>query len=189
MMRSLYLLFLLLPAIAAAQSVTAPAAQYKNFGGNVAGQSGNGADLTEDILPTCGFAIPVNATPNVGDVFQVTLGGKFIGSTDTKTVRVRFGTTNAGVPIMLTVTGNTATHLFWVAIIKYMKTGFNTQNIAILANVGSNANAFSGTSFSTGSFQETVLNNFTVTGQNATTAVANSVTCQYMQMEYFGASS
>jgi len=186
-MRVLCLALLLLSGIALAQPGPPPAAKYKNFGGNVAGQSGNGADLTEDVLPNCSFAIPINAMPNVGDVFQITLGGRFIGSTDTKNARVRFGTTNAGVPIALTITGNTTTHISWVAVIKFMKTGLNAQNIAALSSVGSNGNAFSGTSFSTGSYQESLLNNFTVTGQNTTNSVANSVTCQYMQTEYFGA--
>jgi hypothetical protein len=176
---------LLIPP-APAQQVTGPSAAYRNFGGNYAGSSGNGADLTEDILPTCSFTMPINAMPNVGDVWQVTLGGKFTGSTDTKAVRLRAGTTTAG-PIVWTASAAAASNTAWVVVIKYMKTSFNAQNFLALANIGSSANAFSGTIINSSSLQETIVNNFVVTGQNSTNAVASSITCQYMQTEYFGA--
>lgn len=183
--------FLLLPGMALAQQPPygpgAPPVKYKNFGGNTAGASGNGADTTEDLLTNCAFAMPIGVLPNVGDVFQVTLGGKFTSSTDNKTVRVRLGTTIAGVPIVWTGAATAVNQTGWVVVMRWMKTSLNNQNVAALSSIGANANAFSGTSFNTGTLQETLLNNFVVTGQNATNPVANSITCQYMQTEYFGA--
>jgi hypothetical protein len=182
---------LLFPVVAVSQSLPlgpgAPPAKYSNFGGNTAGASGNGADLNEDILPTCSFTMPINAMPNIGDAWQVTLGGKFAASTDSKAARVRYGTTNTGVPIIWSGSATTTSQTSWVVIIRYMKIGFNSQNILILANIGPNANAFSGTVIGPSSLQETLVNNFVVTGQNTTNSVASSVTCQYMQIEYFGA--
>jgi hypothetical protein len=177
---------LLIPP-APAQQVTGPSAAYRNFGGNIAGSSGNGADLTEDILPTCSFTMPINAMPNVGDVWQVTLGGKFANVADSKNLRVRYGTTNSGSPIMLAVSSTAVNQTSWVAVMKFMKTAYNAQNIWVMSAIGSSANAFSGSSFLTGSFQEALVNPFTVTGQDSTNPTANAITCQYMQTEYFGA--
>lgn len=186
------LTLLLMPGLAFAQSPApgpgAPLyAKYQNFGGNVSGSSGNAADLLELVLPTCSFTIPANSLPNVGDVFQITLGGKFGATTDSKSVRVRLGTTIAGVPIIWTASGTVAAALSWVATIRYMKTAVNAQTVIVMANVGNGT--FNGTSESSSSLVETVANQFVVTGQNTTNSVANSVTCQYMQTEYFGVKS
>lgn len=187
-MRFLLLAFLLFPSVAYAQVGTGagpgapPFTKYKNTGGNFAGASGNGADLTEDTLTNCGFTIPINATPNVGDVFQVTLGGKFGATTDSKSLRVKH---SSGAPVIFTASGTVAAAISWVAIIKFQKTGTNAQNIIVLSNVGNGT--FNGATMLTGTFQETIANAFLVTGQNVTNSVANSVTCQYMQTEYFGA--
>jgi hypothetical protein len=132
--------------------------------------------------------MPIGAMPNVGDIWQVTLGGKYISSTDNKSARVRAGTTSTGVPIMLSAVATALNQTSWAAIIKFMKIGFNAQNVWVMSTIGSSSNAFSGTNVSTGAFQETLVNNFVVTGQNATNPVASSVTCQYMQIEYFAVS-
>lgn len=168
---------------AAAQQITSPTSGYKILSFNTAGASGNAADITEDILTNCNFVMPIGVMPNIGDKFIVTLGGKFSADANSKSARVRFGTTNAGVPVMVTVSGTTATMTSWAFTMVFQKTALNAQNVWILSNTGSTA-SFNGTSVSTGAFSEALLNNFTVTGQNTISATANTVTCQMMETAY-----
>lgn len=179
------LILLARPGGPVAQQITAPGSHFQNIGGNLAGASGNASDLSEDILTNCNFIIPANSLPNINDVFQITLGGKFAATTDSKSMRVRLGTTNTSVPIIGTASGTAAAVTGWVMVIQFRKTAFNAQSVNVFSSVGNGS--LNGTTSYVFSMVETIANPFTVTGQNTTNSAANSVTCTDMRMDYFAA--
>jgi hypothetical protein len=178
----------LLPGLAFAQSPLAgpgapPFTKYKNFGGNVAGVSGNGTDLTEDPLTNCNLTIPAGILANVGDVVQITLGGSFGATTDTKTLRVR-QTSIAGT-VLSSTAATAVSAIRWGLVLKFIKTASNAQTVNTISSVGSGA--FTGTNTITTANTDSATIPIVVSGQNVTNSVASSVTCLFSQMEFFGA--
>lgn len=135
---------------------------------------GNGADLTEDTLQT--YTLPAGALANVGDTVHIIAAGQYIGSTDTKTARVKFG--GLTVPASGTVAGQVR----WWSDLLVTKTGASTQSVATM----------SGTSASGGvtvisqatAVTDTAAISIVVTGQNTTNSVSSSVTCQLLIVNF-----
>lgn len=137
---------------------------------------GNGADTTEDTLLT--FNIPAGTLAAVGDRIRIFANGSFAASTDTKTARIRLtGTGSALQGISGVAAGNTA----WSIYMEVQKTGASSQQQAsysIVASGGVNVISAALTLVDTAAI---VL---TVTGQNSTTATANTITVKYATVEY-----
>jgi hypothetical protein len=138
---------------------------------------GNGADTTEDQLQT--YTLPAGQLANVGDIIHITAGGVFAGSTDSKTVKVKFAGAALSIP-----TGSTVGQTRWSSEVWIVKTGSNTQSFMA---VGTNVSASAGTNNGTATATDTNALAVTVTGQNATNSVAGSVTCQYLAVQYIKA--
>jgi hypothetical protein len=139
--------------------------------------SGNGADLTEDTLTTCSsYTLPAGQLANVGDVIRIFAGGTLGASTDSKTVRVKIGSSTVGIIISAAVGGTQ-----WSSDIYIMKTGSNTQSsggYTMANNQGVGISSFALT------FTDTATQLISVTGQNATNSVAGSVTCRMAIVQY-----
>lgn len=140
---------------------------------------GNGADLTEDTLGASGatpftFTIPANTLLNVGDTITIRIGGTFIGSTDNKTAKVRFGS------IAFSTSTTTATITKWAAQIFVTKTGPSTQSYMAIWNLPSAAAAGTTTGITAQTDTAGIVVN--ATGQNITNSVANSIAGQYMSI-------
>lgn len=172
-MKLIILLFaLFLPAYVYAQPIvsSAPATIAPLFTTGVV--VGNGADTTEDTLDT--YTLPAGIFQNVGDRIVINAAGSFAASTDTKVVRIRWGGGSGTVTV--TPTGNTTGQVRWWATVTILKTGSNTQSYGSGANVLNSSN--SGTSSGTATATDTNTIGIVLTGQNSTSATANSITCQ-----------
>lgn len=135
---------------------------------------GNGADTTEDTLMT--FTIPAATLVNVGDTITIRAGGGLIGSTDNKTAKIRFGN------LASSTSTTTAAVTKWAGQFWITKTGANTQSyMSVWSLPGA---AAQGTTSGTGTITDTSAIVVSVTGQNITNSVANSITAQYLSMTY-----
>lgn len=165
--------FMLLPVLAFGQIISGGQKQYQPLyetGVSV----GNGADLTEDTLAS--FTIAAGQLANVGDRLHVIASGTLGATTDSKTIRLKIGTfTSAG-------SAATAASTHWRIELDAMKIGSNTQTVATWfgTNVGNNSTPVS----SLGTMTDTGTLALTVTGQNATSSVAGSITCRYLTVDY-----
>lgn len=135
---------------------------------------GNGADLTEDTLQS--FTIPANTLANVGDVIHIYAAGTFGGTTDNKSVRIKFGGNNIDLP-----STSTASVTKWWAEVIVMKTGTNTQTY--MSTAGSSA-SIPGTTTGTLTLTDSSTIALLVTGMNSTNSVAGSVTCQMLVVNF-----
>lgn len=176
--KSLFIILLsLIPAIAHAQQLF-PLAINNEVPLYITGTSvGNGADTTEDQLQT--YMLPAGQLANVGDMIHIIAGGVFAGSTDSKTVKVKFANAALSIP-----TGSTVGQTRWSSEVWIVKTGSNTQSFMA---VGTNVSASAGTNNGTATATDTNALSVTVTGQNATNSVAGSVTCQFLTVQYIKA--
>ena len=143
--------------------------------------TGNGSDTTEDPLQS--FTVPANTLRNNGDQLRITVGGGVIASTDSKVVKVHWNTIT-GTQVYNT-TLNTAAMSRWSCIINIVKTGTGTQSFSTVGSVGSSA--ASGALSGTAPQNETLALPIVVTGQNSTNPTPNSITCQFMYVEFIGA--
>jgi len=135
---------------------------------------GNGADTTEDTLYT--FTLAAGQLAVVGDIIRIKVGGGLAATTDNKTLRVKLGGQIVG---SLAATG--AAQTAWYCEASIIKTGTNTQSyISSFILTAGNANPRSGTLTLTDTGTLVVA----VTGQNNTTAAANSITAQAITVEY-----
>lgn len=140
---------------------------------------GNGADITEDTLGISGvtpftYTIPANTLLNIGDTITIRVGGSFIGSTDNKTAKVRFGS------IALSTSTTTAAVTKWTGQIWITKTGASTQSYMAVWNLPGAAAQGITSGIASQTDTNTIVVN--VTGQNITNSVANSITGQYMSI-------
>ena len=136
--------------------------------------AGNGADTTEDTLYT--FTLAAGQLAVVGDIIRIKVGGGLAATTDNKTLRVKLGGQIVG---SLAATG--AAQTAWYCEASIIKTGTNTQSyISSFILTAGNANPRSGTLTLTDTGTLVVA----VTGQNNTTAAANSITAQAITVEY-----
>ena len=135
---------------------------------------GNGADQTEDVLQT--VVIPGNTLANVGDVIHIKCGGTYAGSTDNKVAKIRLnGVQYAGA------TGAAVICTQWIMQCDVQKTGPNAQVSWALGLEQQGAVSISST---VGTLTDTAPITLTITGQNITAAVAGSITCRYLTVEY-----
>ena len=144
--------------------------------GNGAG-TGNGADTTEDTLVT--FNIPAATLKAVGDRIRIYANGGFTSSTDSKTARVRLNNTAA----FQAATGAAAGMAGWSIYMEVLKTGAgaNSQVVASFSDVAGGNNAVGG---GAAALNDTSVIVLTVTGQNTTNSVANSIAVRYLSVEY-----
>jgi hypothetical protein len=176
MMRRLLLAAtLLFPALALGQTTTPPVAGVQRIAAcTLTSVLGNASDLTEDTMQTC--TIPAGTLAATGNTLHIFASGKFIGSTDTKTARIKLGGQNVGIA-QIAVTAAVA----WSMDVWVVKTGASTQTYAASATIGNGTSGApnSGTATVTDTGTITLL----ITGQNATNPVINSVTCQLVYVE------
>lgn len=137
--------------------------------------TGNGADLTEDTLAS--FTIPAAALLNVGDTLKVIAVGAFIGSTDSKNARVRIGALAAATPVTTAATNTT-----WRIEVTMTKSASNTQQTEIFSAMSGGAGTQVYTNAQSG-IADTAPIAFSVTGQNTTNSVANSVTLRFVMLD------
>ena len=138
---------------------------------------GNGADLTEDIIKT--FSVPGNTLLNIGDKLHIVAAGAFAASTDAKTARIRFGGISG--TILNAASGNAAgqtswTAEAWITITSVGNFAFAGMGVTVGAPTGGGASG-------TAALDLTAAQTLAVTGQNATTSTAGSITCTYFQVE------
>jgi hypothetical protein len=138
---------------------------------------GNGADTTADVLQT--YSVPANTLVNVGDRLFVRAGGSFVGGTDSKSVRLTWGGGVVG-----TVTGAAAAQLSWRIDSDIMKTASGVQTLSLILSTNSNIVSGGVTSLTRSDTAAIVV---AVTGQNATTATASTITCSYFTVDYVAA--
>lgn len=131
---------------------------------------GNGADTTEDTLQT--YTLPAGVLVNIGDTLHIVAGGVYISSTDTKTARIRWGST----VILANPIGLAAGVTTWFADMWVVKTGVNAQSY-ISSAVELNA-AVNGVRNGVATETDTAGIIIKVSGQNGTNSVLNSITCQ-----------
>jgi hypothetical protein len=138
---------------------------------------GNGADTTEDTLQT--FVIPAGTFRKVGDQLRIVAAGTMAATTDNRVSRLKFGGTNIA---NIVATGSTATA--WrldAQLIKTGLTGFTCHGVgfATQSNVSATPVGLS--------LDNTVPITILVTGQNNTTAAANSINCNFLSVQFFPA--
>ena len=103
----------------------------------------------------------------------------FVGSTDSKIVAIRWGGAN-----FISMTVNTASQQVWRIEAEIIKTGSNAQTINGLAATNSNVTSAATTTTARTDTAAIVID---VTGQNTTTATANTITCRYFTVDYWAA--
>lgn len=131
---------------------------------------GNGADTTLDTLQT--YTLPANTLLNVGDAIHIVASGTFASSTDTKNIKIVFGT-----PTIASLVGSAAASTAWAFDIWVIKTAANTQSIHAQGTVVGTAGA-AGTSSTTTAVVDSSAITIVVQGQNATIATANTANCR-----------
>lgn len=161
------------------------------FGGNIYSYSdpfqnlyttgasvGNGADTTEDTLQT--FSVPGNTLLATGDKLHIVAGGTFAATTDTKTVRLKFG--GIGGTTISAPVGSAGGQVFWAIDAYVSRTGSATFTRIALGRVLNNAS--DGTNVAAGAALDlTVAQTIIVTGQNSTSSSAGSIACAYLQVD------
>lgn len=162
---------------AMAQSVTVGSSAYQRL--YYTGTSvGNGADTTEDVLQT--FTLAAGQLANVGDMIHIVASGKWAGSTDTKTLRLRAGGVSG--TILTAPIAASANVTQWSLEAWITKSGSNTQTYAVTAL--SVSGSFNGVNSGTLSLTDTGTIQLVITGQDSTSATANAITCQTMFVDY-----
>jgi|KBSMisStandDraft_5_1062788.scaffolds.fasta_scaffold00041_24 hypothetical protein len=172
-----FLAFLLLLAVGPATAQTVTSAQSKVaviF--SSATLQGNGADTTEDALSAYTGTVFL---ANVGDVVHFTARGVSLGSTDSKSIRLKLGGTTA-----CTATNAAAGNTTWYFDCWILKTGSNTQSAWFFNNNATNNVASSLNSITVTDNVSLTVN---VTAQNATAGTANSIQIQAGFAHYFPA--
>lgn len=175
-MKKILLAFLLAFATPAAAQVITPASTPYKVLYSTGVSVGNGADTTQDTLQT--YTLPSGTMANVGDTIHIVVGGRVTASTDSKTATVQFG----GQTVASTNVINSAVVSRWSMDVYIIKTGANAQSWFCIVTIQGSANG--GTSSGTITVTDTSPITISSTGQNTTTATANSITSQGMIVEY-----
>lgn len=175
MLRLFVVLALLISPGAIAQQITTAPRNPTICANGVS--AGNTAALnTEEVIRTC--TLPAGLLLNIGDSVQLTAGGVFGGTTDSKTLQIRFNGIGAGTVIMSTMAASTAGQTRWWAQVTITKSASNAQSWAALGTVLNGT--IGGTNGGAMTVTDTNAIDIVITGKNATTGVANSVTVQTM---------
>ena len=125
--------------------------------------TGNGADTTEDTLQTT--TLPASALDSVGRGIWMYAWGSYANNTNTKAAKLYFGTTNIAA-----ATGN---NTGWALEMIVMKAGASTQVISAQNITGSTHGGVTNSTSSAAT--DTAAITLKVTGQNSTSATANSI--------------
>lgn len=136
---------------------------------------GTGADTTEDNLMT--YVLPAATLSADGMGVRVTAMGVGVSTADVTTLRVYFGSANVGAKILTASQINT-----WRVVFEVFRTGAATQVAGGIIGNGGSVN--STTTFGDLPTQ-TLSSNITIklTGQRASSSVANSIQQLYMSVE------
>lgn len=171
-MKRLLALLLLAIAPASAQTVT-PSLSRPVLIFQSTAVTGNGADTTEDTLYT--VAIP-NQLAAVGDVIHVVTRGITAASTDSKAIRLKL----VGQAVC-SVTNATAGNTVFLIEAWILKTGTNAQS-TICMNINNTNNTTTNVAATT--TNDGAALTLVLTGQNNTTATANTIQVQQMLAWY-----
>jgi hypothetical protein len=152
-------------------------------GGNktlfASGNSIGNVDTNENILKT--YTLPANTLANNGDVIHITAGGTMGATTDSKTVRLRWG--GIGGSVLANPSGAVAGAVTWHSEAWIMRTAAGAQSFNSNGAVVGSGNT-SGVLTANASIDETQPQDILVTGRNTTTVAAGSITCSYFHVEY-----
>jgi hypothetical protein len=143
----------------------------------------------EDTLCPAGTAynLPAGTLANIGDRVRIFAAGGAIANTDTKNIRLRFGT--SGAPSILSAPLlNTASGGRWSLTAEIVKTGANAQSYAVIGTA-QNTSATAGVNTGTTAITDTAAIPISLTGQDSTTALAGAVFCQYMSVDLLRATT
>jgi hypothetical protein len=168
----------LLPLAASAQTISPPPSGYQRLFANTT-SSGNGADLTEDTLTNCStYTLPAGQLANVNDTVHILASGAMGGTTDNKTARMKVGGT-----LLQGATGTTASGVAWQTDTWLIKRGSNQQTVSSQGLVSNTAIAI----INNGAvaITDTSAQAITVTGQNTTSSVAGSITCNFLIVDFY----
>lgn len=161
--------------VAAMQALTAVAnASVQVLETNVT-PVGTGADTTEDNLMT--YSLPANTLSTNGMGVRVTALGVGVNTADATTVRAYFGSTLLGTLVLTASQVNS-----WRAEFEVFRTGAATQVTGCTITNGGTAQA-SQTTANTASATLSGAVTIKLTGQRASSGVANSVQQLYMAVE------
>lgn len=175
MMRLLALACILVPLATSAQQVSGGRSPYRVLYEDFT-ISANGADTTEDTLKT--FDIPAGLLANVGDRLHIVAGGVLGATTDSKSVRVRFGSSLASFQI-----STLASQVAWRAELDIVKAASNAQSVmAIQSNTTLQQTQWVGPSQT-----DTAAITLLVSGQNSTNSVAGSINCRHLTVDFIPA--
>jgi hypothetical protein len=182
-MNSKLLLLALLPLAAVASAQPLPSggglgassgvATLFTYGNNTG--VGNGADTTEDTLLT--YNIPAGTLKANGDRLRIFVNGFFAASTDAKSARLRLN----GSGLAQTVSGSTASTTTWTIYMEVQRSGSSQQQEAAYSLVNNGPIVVNS---GPGTMTDTAAIVLTVTGQNTTTATANTAVVRYVAVEY-----
>lgn len=135
------------------------------------GAAGNGADTTEDTLAS--FTLPANSFDQVGRGVHVYAFGSFASNTNTKHAKLYFGS-----EVLSTGTGN---NVSWSLEIWSLKSAANVQKLSGQPIVGT---THGGVNNQAGAETDTAPIVIKVTGQDSTSANANSIVLNGMFIEF-----
>jgi hypothetical protein len=130
---------------------------------------GNGADTTEDVLQT--YTMPAGTMRANGETIRITAYGTMAATSNSRNVRVYFGSTVVNSALSQTTSSITV----WRSEVNIMRTGVGAQVRSSWITLGNGIAWFGGNS--TLAEDDTAAITLKVTGQNTTAATANSVVC------------
>ena len=143
---------------------------------------GNGADTTEDTLQS--FTLPGGTLKNVGDRLLICASGALTSSTDNKTVRAKINGLTVSSDVGSAVGQASWSFSIWLAKTGATKTGATTHQVLTDGGVAGQVSAPL-PRWATITLTDTSNIPILITGQNATTATANTITCNYFSVDYF----
>jgi hypothetical protein len=142
--------------------------------------SPNTANASEEAIKTA--PILPNQLKNIGDVLEIEAWGTMAATTDSKSIRLRFGglTGLDGQTVVLNTTLSAA-GTTWFAKGTVAKSGNNTQSLSGFSNIATvNYNTF----YTTYGQNDTVPTYVAVCAKNNTTPTAASITCTGLRVSY-----
>jgi hypothetical protein len=141
---------------------------------------GNGADTTEDVLQT--YTLPVGIFSNIGDTILIQASGTLGATTDSKVMRIKAG----GTAVSFTPTATLATQTQWRLQTAIQKRGSTLQTVDSIGSLSGGSGTTNTQSIQINA-NDTIAMIITITGQNSTSSVAGSITCQYATIDYIRA--
>jgi len=141
----------------------------------IAGANTAVTNVEEQLLT---YTVPAGVLVNAGDTLHIVVGGQFAATTDSKTAFVRLNSITGQIlsqPVGATASATRWTVEAWVTKTPTSGTSYTYTSIAGVANA-SNGGIASGTT----NITDTAVEPIVVSGKNATSSAAGSVTAQYL---------